>query len=226
MRKVLITLSVVVMISMVFGVAHAETYDINITQDGFALSHFEIVSGDTVRFINADMRDYGSVQELEPHCVSDPFAQPYTEESCWIVDGSTPSISYTLASSQVFYDRFFDVAPITISIEDSQTTTSDSDIDSAPTYTGTVDELTLQSNLADITAQLTDSLSTIGTLQSQLETKNLEIQTLQNQVVDVSPYETQISSLTAERDQWKQTAENWYAVAMEQVQVMINVLGL
>ena len=89
-----------------------------------------------------------------------------------------------------------------------------------------MDELTLQSDLADVTAQLTDALSTIGTLQSQIETKNLEIQTLQNQVVDVSPYETQISTLTAERDQWKQTAENWYAVAMEQVQVMINVLGL
>ena len=226
MREVLSALSVVVMISMVFGVAHAETYDIIITQDGFALSHFEITSGDTVRFINADMRDYGSVQELEPHCVSDPFAQPYTEESCWIIDGSTPSISYTLTSSQMFYDRFFDVAPITIAIENSEVTTSDSDIDSAPTYTGTVDELTLQSDLAGVTAQLTDALSNIGTLQSQIETKNLEIQTLQNQVVDVSPYETQISTLTAERDQWKQTAENWYAVAMEQVQVMINVLGL
>jgi len=33
-------------------------------------------------------------------------------------------------------------------------------------------------------------------------------------------------SLIVERDQWKQLSDNWYAVAQEQLRVMINVLGL
>ena len=212
----------VVLIPQVF----ATTYEVDVTQNGFELSYLEINSGDVVKFINTDLRDYGSVQELEPHCVSDPFAQPYTVESCWIIDGSTPSRSYTLTESQLFYDRFFSVAPIEIAIEASTNSSVDTSIDSAPTNTSEINELTLQAELTSVISQLTDALSTISTLQSQVESKNLEIQTLQSQVIDITPYTTEITSLTTERDQWKQTAENWYAVAMEQLQVMINVLGL
>ena len=42
----------------------------------------------------------------------------------------------------------------------------------------------------------------------------------------ITNLEAQVVSLTSERDQWKQLANNWYAVAMEQLKVMINVLGL
>ena len=42
----------------------------------------------------------------------------------------------------------------------------------------------------------------------------------------ITNLELQVVSLTSERDQWKQLANNWYAVAMEQLNVMINVLGL
>ena len=42
----------------------------------------------------------------------------------------------------------------------------------------------------------------------------------------ITNLEAQVVSLTSERDQWKQLANNWYAVAMEQLNVMINVLGL
>ena len=42
----------------------------------------------------------------------------------------------------------------------------------------------------------------------------------------ITNLEAKVVSLTSERDQWKQLANNWYAVAMEQLNVMINVLGL
>jgi len=107
------------------------------------------------------------------------------------------------------------------------------DIDSAPEYTGTINESVLQADLAEITLDLTNALATIGTLQSQLVQKDNQIVSLQNeivglenQVVDVTPYTNQITSLTAERDQWKQTAESWYAIALEQVRIMVEVLGL
>jgi hypothetical protein len=157
-------------------------------------------------------------------------------ESYWIIDNTDPTIGYTLYESQTFYDRCFtDFAPVSVIVGDatSTTTTEETDINSAPEYTGTVTEVELQENLIEVTADLTAALSTIGSLQQQLEdanqiTTNLqsEMVTLQNQVVDVTPYETQISALTTERDQWKQTAENWYAIALEQVRVMVEVLGL
>lgn len=213
--------------------AFAATFDIEVSENGFSQTSITLNSGDTVSFVNTHMKANGN---LEPHCISDPFAQPYTVESYWIIDNTDPTIGYTLYESQTFYDRCFtDFAPVSVIVGDatSTTTTEETDINSAPEYTGTVTEVELQENLIEVTADLTAALSTIGSLQQQLEdanqiTTNLqsEMVTLQNQVVDVTPYETQISALTTERDQWKQTAENWYAIALEQVRVMVEVLGL
>jgi FtsZ-binding cell division protein ZapB len=77
--------------------------------------------------------------------------------------------------------------------------------------------------LAEVTLGLTNALETVGILQAQVT--SLQSQ-LANAVVDVSPYTDQIDLLVEERDQWKQLAENWYAVALEQVRVMVEVLGL
>jgi hypothetical protein len=81
-----------------------------------------VVKGDTVTFVNTHD---GDNQSLEPHCISDPYAVPYTEESCWIIDGSTPSRSYTMTETQTFYDRFFDVPPITVTVVEKQSNTGD-----------------------------------------------------------------------------------------------------
>ena len=42
----------------------------------------------------------------------------------------------------------------------------------------------------------------------------------------IANLEAQVVSLTSERDQWKQLANNWYAVAMDQLKVMVDILGL
>ena len=88
---------------------------------------------------------------------------------------------------------------------------------------------------------------TVLSLQLEKDTLNAQIQTLGNttaiqqttitqlnaqvnntSILDgkIANLESQIVSLTSERDQWKQLANNWYGVAMEQLSVMINVLGL
>ena len=70
---------------------------------------------------------------------------------------------------------------------------------------------------------MTNALETVGILDDQVT--DLQSQ-LANAVTDVSPYTDQIDSLTQERDEWKSLAENWYGVALEQVRVMVEVLGL
>lgn len=203
-------------ISNVFG----EDYQVQVSENGFEHSYLSINSGDTVTFVNVH---YVTDINLEPHCISDPFAQPYTELSYWQLTDSQPTRTYTITSGQTFYDRCFtDFSPVVVEVTGTETT-SDDDMDTAPDYTGDTDVLTLQADLAEVTLDLTNALETISILQTQVT--DLQSQ-LANAVVDVSPYTDQIDLLVEERDQWKQLAENWYAVALEQVRVMVEVLGL
>ena len=161
----------------------------------------------------------------------------------------------------------------------------DEGIYNVATYEGEVDLITMQTQLAEVTAQFNESITkladqklaiesynnevqslttqigtlngtaskvstleqTVLSLQLEKDTLNAQILTLGNttaiqqttieqlnaQVNDTSildgkitNLEAKVVSLTSERDQWKQLANNWYAIAMEQLKVMINVLGL
>jgi len=216
-------------ISSVFG----EDYQVQVSENGFEYGYLSINSGDTVTFVNVHYVNSDGL--TEPHCISDPFAVPYTELSCVQIADSVTSVTYTLTSSQTFYDRFFEsFSPVVVDVSE---TTSDDDMDTAPEYTGDTSVITLQAVLAEVTLDLTNALETIGILQTQvadlqsesllLIQANVDLQSqLTNSVVDVSPYTDQIDLLVEERDQWKQLAENWYAVALEQVRVMVEVLGL
>ena len=216
-------------ISQVFG----EDYQVQVSETGFEHGYLAINSGDTVTFVNVHYVNSDGL--TEPHCISDPFAVPYTELSCHMIADSVTSVTYTLTSDQTFYDRYFaDFSPVVVEVTE---TTSDSDMDTAPDYTGDTDVIALQADLAEVTLDLTNALETISILQTQvtdlqsesvlLIQSNTDLQSqLTNAVVDVSPYTDQIDLLVEERDQWKQLAENWYAVALEQVRVMVEVLGL
>jgi len=216
-------------ISSVFG----EDYQVQVSENGFEYGYLSINSGDTVTFVNVHYVNSDGL--TEPHCISDPFAVPYTELSCVQIADSVTSVTYTLTSSQTFYDRFFEsFSPVVVDVSE---TTSDDDMDTAPDYTGDTSVTTLQADLVEVTLGLTNALETIGILQTQvadlqsesllLIQANVDLQSqLTNSVVDVSPYTDQIDLLVEERDQWKQLAENWYAVALEQVRVMVEVLGL
>ena len=84
---------------------------------------------------------------------------------------------------------------------------------------------------------------TVLSLQSEKDQLNAQIVSLGNQTamqlatieslqsdttldVKIAELESQVVALTNERDQWKQLANNWYAVAMEQLNVMVNFLGI
>lgn len=51
-------------------------------------------------------------------------------------------------------------------------------------------------------------------------------QSLQESNAKIVLLEQQVVTLTNDRDQWKQLANSWYAVAMDQLKVMVDVLGL
>ena len=222
--------------------AYAENFTVEMTENGFSQTSLSIADGDSVTFVNTHVKANGNI---EPHAISDPFANPYTEASYWILDNSTPSQTYTLnCDGYEFFDRFFDVPSITIECGAS-----------VPEYTGEYTLLSLQTELAEITADLNVAIEEAGILQNSITNLNGIIANLQDDVSErnttianleaqltqiettgnsevaglqntISTLETEKADLVIERDGWKQLSDNWYAVALEQVRVMVEVLGL
>ena len=222
--------------------AYAENFTVEMTENGFSQTSLSIADGDSVTFVNTHVKANGNI---EPHAISDPFASPYTELSYWILSNSETSHTYTLnCDGYEFFDRFFDVPSITIECGTS-----------APEYTGEYTLLSLQQELAELSADLNLAIEEAGILQnivtnlngiiSDLESDvserdttivNLETQLTQAETtgsseiadlqVTISTLETEKTDLIIERDGWKQLSDNWYAVALEQVRVMVEILGL
>ena len=229
--------------------AYAENFTVEMTENGFSQTSLSIADGDSVTFVNTHVKANGNI---EPHAISDPFASPYTELSYWILSNSETSHTYTLnCDGYEFFDRFFDVPSITIECGTS-----------APEYTGEYTLLSLQEELAEITADLNLAIEEAGTLQNSMTNLNgiianleydvserdttianleaqltqvettgsSEIAGLQNTISTLETandnLETEKTDLIIERDGWKQLSDNWYAVALEQVRVMVEVLGL
>jgi hypothetical protein len=170
------------------------------------------------------------------------LSNPWSGGETFLTDNDPSTThSFTECSSYAF---ILDYNVDQINVEVDNCPVSDTDMDAAPDYTGDTDVIALQVDLVEITLDLTNALEIIGILQSDLASannlvadlqsesvlliqSNVDLQTqLTNSVVDVTPYTDQIDLLADERDQWKQLAENWYAVAMEQLRVMVEVLGL
>ena len=128
-------------------------------------------------------------------------------------------------------------------VEPQQTT----GIQNVATYEGEVDLITMQTKLAEVTLKFNESIQKIADQKQQLEAINANMTSLQtdreslsSQVISlqanttaidmkdnkISVLESNIVSLTSDRDQWKALANNWYGVAMAQLEVMVNILGL
>ena len=203
--------------------AFAEEQTVEVGLNGFSQTELFIDINDSVIFENTDLRDYGSVQELEPHCVSDPFAVPYTEESCYLTDNYTTTwtVQFNACGEYTFYDRSYETTPLVITICGEQGETV------------TYDLVDIQTELMDITAEYTVALETIALLQNEVSSLTQQVTILEAQEFDTTSYDSQISSLEsqvstleADRDSWKALSDNWYAVAMEQLRIMVDVLGL
>jgi len=104
-------------------------------------------------------------------------------------------------------------------------------ITNVATYEGDVDAKALQKSLAEVTA-INNSVEKIAEQKTEIELLNANALT----AVDTTELDAlqanntklanEVRTITADRDEWKALAENWYGVAMAQIKVMVNILGL
>jgi len=132
-------------------------------------------------------------------------------------------------------------------------TSQANDLSLAPTVIADYTVLSLQKELVQSEKRLTGAIESVALLKIELDS-SLQVISKQKQDITVlsaelekglsveeetklnntvSELKTQVASLSKdnesliiERDQWKQLSDNWYAVAQEQLRVMIDVLGL
>ena len=81
--------------------------------------------------------------------------------------------------------------------------------------------------------KIIDQGKLIDELKLELSTQNIDVQQIANMTSSVSTLENKVikleqekAELTIEKEKWKTLSDNWYAVALEQLRVMVNVLGL
>ena len=105
----------------------------------------------------------------------------------------------------------------------------------------------LESNIQSLTAQITtlnstsvandESVAKILALEQQVDvlylnatSTNVEFRSLENDLANAKSelidVRDNMAQVTQERDEWKVLAHSWYSVAMEQLRVMVEVLGL
>jgi hypothetical protein len=139
---------------------------------------------------------------------------------------------------------YVEPTPEPVVAEPLEVVTTSTGINNVATYDGDVDALALQIALADVTANFNKSVEKIAEQRTEIELLNANVTLLQvqQQVVTVDTTEldnkvlalqtnntnlaNDIITITNDRDQWKTLAENWYGVAMAQLKVMVNILGL
>ena len=92
----------------------------------------------------------------------------------------------------------------------------------------------LNTTIVDMNADLVKTENNLQIANEQIANQQqidqTEVADLESKVSSLSDtittLEQQKAEITKERDGWKQLADNWYAVAIEQLRVMTNVLGL
>ena len=84
----------------------------------------------------------------------------------------------------------------------------------------------LQTEIAELKLQLSNADEREVLYQSQIATIKTELTTAQDNAISAQASIEELSTANASMEQYKKDADNWKAVALEQLKVMAEVLGL
>ena len=223
------------------GTVYAETFTVEMTQNGFSKNEVSIVAGDSVTFVNTHVKSNGN---LEPHAISDPFAVPYTIQSYWILDNSGPSHTFDFKTCDanidyVFHDRSMTVYPMFVKCGYQKASTVVTPEIVKPVIVTSTPKVNtvLDATEQELTTKLTASLEREGILNNEIIKLKDALSVVQHKITqlnqtvvtlqsDESILQTELLTVTEERDYFEKQWVNWKGIAMEQLKVMVNILGI
>ena len=223
------------------GTVYAENFTVEMTQNGFSKNEVSIVAGDSVTFVNTHVKSNGNI---EPHAISDPFAVPYTIQSYWILDNSGPSHTFDFKTCNanidyVFHDRSMTVYPMFVKCGYQKASTVVTPEIVKPVIVTSTPKVNtvLDATEQELTTKLTASLEREGILNNEIIKLKDALSVVQHKITqlnqtvvtlqsDESILQTELLTVTEERDYFEKQWVNWKGIAMEQLKVMVNVLGI
>ena len=236
-------IAIPILVTVLLGTtsAYAETFTVEMTKNGFSTNSLSVNKGDSVTFVNTHVKSNGN---LEPHAISDPFAVPYTIQSYWILDNSGPSHTFDFKTCNanidyVFHDRSMTVYPMFVKCGyQTASTVATPEIVKPVIVTSTPKVNTvLDATEQELTTKLTASLEREGILNNEIIKLKDALSVVQHKITqlnqtvvtlqsDESILQTELLTVTEERDYFEKQWVNWKGIAMEQLKVMVNVLGI
>jgi len=221
-QRILIALGIICLAGVLFGTAWAE--ELNYTGDNIPL-RIEVSQGDTLKFTGTDKIPNMNVNY--PNSIHTPCANSEATGKCVIDFSNFPLGQHEWASTSGVQGKF-QVIPAPVELDDSYANVSQQAKDFKAAIEAKM-EAKLAPYKAEITAlklEIANSNEREGLMQNQIATLKVDLSKSVEDATDAQAQTAQLTEANATIEQYKKDASNWKAVALEQLRVMVDVLGL
>jgi hypothetical protein len=231
---VLMTLAIIGTISLTTISAYADTFEHTITGNNMPLM-LEVKQSDKLHFTGdpSGVKGFEAIDKNHTwfNCQSGWNADEY---AVCVIDFSDFELGYHewVDRTTEITGKFYVEASEQVVASSSSDTSYESVSEQAKNFKSQIEQkiqdrispleaeiASLKAELSSTTDELTVAKQTLVTVQSDLESANTSLVTAQSEI-------DTLSSTSATLEQHKKDAQNWKAVALEQLKVMTDILGL
>jgi len=221
-QRILIALGIICLAGVLFGTAFAEEY--HYTGDNIPL-RIVVSQGDILYFTGTDKIPNMNVNY--PNSIHTPCANSEATGKCVIDFSNFPLAQHEWESSNGVQGKFH-VREAVAEVDDSYANVSQQAKDFKAAIEAKM-EAKLAPYIAEITAlklEIANSNEREGLMQNQIATLKVDLSKSVEDATDAQAQTAQLTEANATIEQYKKDASNWKAVALEQLRVMVDVLGL
>jgi hypothetical protein len=221
-QRILIALGILCLAGILFGTAWAE--ELNYTGDSIPL-RIVVSQGDVLYFTGTDK--IPNMNVIYPNSINTPCSNSEATGKCVIDFSNFPLGQHEWKSTSGVNGKFQVSAPV-VALDDSYENVSQQAKDFKAAIEAKM-EAKLAPYKAEIKAlklEISNSNEREGLMQNQIATLKVDLSKSVEDATDAQAQTAQLTEANATIEQYKKDASNWKAVALEQLRVMVDVLGL
>ena len=221
-QRILIALGILCLAGVLFGTAWAE--DIHYTGDNIPL-RIEVSQGDTLYFTGTDKIPNISVQY--PKWISTNCDNSEATGKCVIDFSNFPLGQHEWKSTSGVQGKF-QVIPAPVELDDSYANVSQQAKDFKAAIEAKMEAklAPLQTEITQLKLEISNANEREVLMQNQITTLKDDLTKAHDDSASAQANIVELNEANATIEQYKKDASNWKAVALEQLKVMAEVLGL